>query len=349
MSIGQRKYRYKTYIGVYDTWPDVNNAEKEIIYRLVRACRLINVGLLIITNRGRIIGPKDQQHLMGYNIKSIDPHNIAFILSLHYQSPKSTHHHTLHALWNPADFINDSGQATEFMENIGTYDGFLSCHSQVTDDYFTERFDIPIVGYLNHTLSDPLLDPLDYFDNIKCFYAGINWERLGKYSPREHIFKALNDLGDDARIYGPRRFLGINVWDGFHSYQGEIPFDGKSLIYAIKDSGACLVFNSESHHRYEILSNRIFEGIAAGVPLICDNHPLIRKWFGDNVYYVDTQKSNCTQKIRIHLKNIKKFPNDTIKKILLCRKVFNRSFLLHKQIDQILYNNFCHKLDQLSV
>jgi hypothetical protein len=47
---------FKFHIGLYDTWPTINNAEKEILFRILHACNLISVGVMVITNDGTITG-----------------------------------------------------------------------------------------------------------------------------------------------------------------------------------------------------------------------------------------------------------------------------------------------------
>ena len=332
--------KFKTHIGVYDTWPNINNAEKEILFRILHACNIISVGVIVITNDGTItdlsnISDNNFTMLKKLNLNQVPKKYIKFVLSMHYASPKTTHHMTLHALWNPLNFMNNHD-----VHNLKSFDGYLSCQSQLIDNFKNSITNKPIIGILNHTLSLPLHNVLCNFDNLKCFYVGINWERLNtNHKPfRQNVLNLLKKLEPFAivSIYGPKLFSNVNVWEGFTSYKHEIPFDGISTINEIKKCGACLVLSSSSHIEFEIASNRLFEGLAAGVPLICDNNPFIKKWFGDNVFYIDINDENCYKQIIEHVRFIKNNNEIVIEMLKQCRHIFLNNFVMHEQLQKIL-------------
>jgi len=334
---------FNNHIGVYNTWPDVNNAEKEVLFRIINACNLISVGVIVISNDGTITGMSNIRNdkfkrLQNMNLNEIPKKYISFVLSLHYDSPKTTHHLTLHTLWNPINYMSDS----HHIQNFKTFDGYLSCYSNPIDEFKNSITNKPIIGYLNHTLSMPLHDVSTIFnDKSTCFYVGINWEILNPSvkSFRKNVLNLLKNLEacNLVSIYGPTKFLNVNVWKGFTSYKGEISFDGVSVIHEIKKCGICLVLSSESHIECEISSNRLFEGLAAGVPLICDNNSFIHKWFGNNVFYIDTTDPNCHVQVKEHIEFIKNNNEAVIEKLKRCREIFLVNFALHKQIGAILH------------
>jgi len=335
--------KFKTHIAVYDTWPDINNAEKEILFRIVHACNMISVGVIVINNAGTIINlnnsPSNNPNLKmltNLHLNQIPKEYISFVLSLHYDSPKTTLHYTLHALWNPLNFMVDPTH----IKNLKSFDGYLSCYSDPIDNAI-KCVRANIVGNLNHTLSCPILNVSDFRNDITCFYIGINWEQLNKMVPsRKLVLDLLKKLGNDVCIYGPRMISNVNVWKNWNQYKGEIPFDGVSIVNVIKHCGACLVLSSPSHLQFEISSNRLFEGLAAGVPLICDNHPFIKKWFGDNVFYIDTNDPTCHEQVFRHLAFIKDPSNAevVIHKLQECRNVFLTNFMMHHQLETIINN-----------
>jgi glycosyltransferase involved in cell wall biosynthesis len=338
-----KKSKFKTHIAVYDTWPDINNAEKEVLFRIVHACNMISVGVIVINNAGIIIDLKNSpsnnpnlKMLTNIHLNQIPKEYISFVLSLHFVSPKTTLHYTLHALWNPLNFMDDPTH----IKNLKSFDGYLSCYSRPVDNAI-KYAKADIVGNLNHTLSHPILNVSDFRKDITCFYIGINWEQLNSTIPsRKLVLDLLKNLGNDVCIYGPRMISNVNVWQNWNQYKGEIPFDGVSIVNVIKRCGACLVLSSPSHVKFEISSNRLFEGLAAGVPLICDNHPFIKKWFGDNVFYIDTNDSTCHEQVLRHIAFIKD-PNNTevvIHKLQECRNVFLTNFMLHHQLETIINN-----------
>lgn len=334
---------FNNHIGLYNTWPDVNNAEKEVLFRIINACNLISVGVIVISNDGTITGMSNIRNdkfkrLQNMNLNEIPKKYISFVLSLHYDSPKTTHHLTLHALWNPINYMSDP----RHIQNFKTFDGYLSCYSKPIDEFKNSITNKPIIGYLNHTLSMPLHDVSTIFnDKSTCFYVGINWEMLNPSvkSFRKNVLNLLKNLEacNLVSIYGPTNFLNVNVWKGFTSYKGEISFDGVSVIHEIKKCGICLVLSSESHIECEISSNRLFEGLAAGVPLICDNNSFIHKWFGNNVFYIDTADPNCHVQVKEHIEFIKNNNEVVIEKLKRCREIFLVNFALHKQIVAILH------------
>ena len=333
---------FNIHVGLYNTWPDVNNAEKEVLFRIINSCNLISVGVIVISNDGTITGMSNVtdnnfKKLQNMNLNAIPKKYISFVLSLHYESPKTTHHMTLHALWNPINFMNNP----QHIQKFKTFDGYLSCYSKPIDDFKNSMTNKPILGYLNHTISMPLHDISTTFnDKSTCFYVGINWERVNPTveSFRKNVLKLLKNLEvyNLSSIYGPTKFLNVNVWKGFTSYKGEIPFDGVSVIHEIKKCGICLVLSSVSHIQCEIASNRLFEGLAAGVPLICDNNSFIHKWFGNNVFYINTNDPNCHEQVKEHVDFIKKNNDIVIEKLKRCREIFLANFLLHEQIRSIL-------------
>ena len=333
---------FKLHIGLYDTWPTINNAEKEILFRILHACNLISVGVFVITNDGTITGfsnisDNNFVRLKNSNLNHVPKKYISFVLSLHYDSPKTTHHRTLHALWNPLNYMNEP----HHVQNFKSFDGYLSCYSNPIDNFKNSITNAPIIGHLNHTLSHPMHDvSTEFNDDLTCFYAGINWEKVNTSykSLRQNVLQLLKNLELDklVSIYGPTQLLNVNVWEGFASYKGEIPFDGISMIHVIKKCGICLVLSSVSHIKYEIVSTRLFEGLAAGVPLICDNNSFINKWFGNNVFYIDLNDPNCDAQVKKHIEFIKNNNDIVIEKLKQCREIFLTNFLMHEQIKTIL-------------
>ena len=239
------------------------------------------------------------------------------------------------ALWNPLAYHTSN----DLINNVGNIDGYISCYSKLVDSFFTLKFNKPIIGYINHTLSEPILE---LSVNIhKCFYIGLNWEKLSTLTPeRTKILNILKNLEkyNLISIYGPTQIGGVELWKGYSSYSGEIPFNGVSVIYEIKKCGVCLVFSSDNHINSGIASNRLFEGLAAGVPLICDKNPFIQEWFGDNVFYIDTTDLNCVGQIINHINYMRENPSIVLEKMEKCRKIFIDNFLLDKQISSLLLN-----------
>ena len=140
-----------------------------------------------------------------------------------------------------------------------------------------------------------------------------------------------------VNIFGPTKFGNIIPWKGFKSYNGEIRFDGISVIEKIRECGICLVLSTQQHIRNEICSMRIFEGIAAGVPIICDKNPFFEKWFGNNVFYLEgNTPEEQSLSIQQHIEYIKSNENIVHEKIKKCREIFYQYFSFDIQFANII-------------
>lgn len=324
------KSTYSYHIIFYDTWPTINNAEKELLKRFQFACNKINSDFITCTNEGII---NNNHPLKNIKITNIDKKYINCVISMHYSSPKNSNHLTLMTLWNPIDFHKTNID----ISNTINSDGFISCYSDIVDNFFMNKCNKKVIGYINHTLSEPILDYS--FGVYKCFYVGINWEKVNTLIPeRKKILNLLKKLeyADLVQIYGPKKMLNVDVWEGYKSYIGEIPFDGVSTIYEINKAGICLVLSSVSHIKSEICSNRLFEGLAAGVPIIADQNPFIKRWFSDNILYINTDDEDCFEQLQNHIIYIKENKNIMLKKMENCREIFQSNFLLDKQLKTLI-------------
>ena len=327
--------KYKTYIGLIDVFDEHICAETELILRFKNACEKINVGTIVISPLGYITsdGP-----LKNISILQVDPKYITCIIACHHIAKKIPGHYTLLPLWNPVIYMESS------INYIKTFDGYLSSHSSLIDNYIKYRTSKTPIGYLTTSICEPLLD--FSFGQYKCFYIGTNWDNEYKLrgcnliekisSQRNKTYNLIKKMDDSEfiNIYGPE-----GRWNGFKSYIKSIPFDGVSVVYEIQKCGICLCLSTENHIESEVSSMRIFEGIAAGVPLICDKNPFYMKWFGDNIFYIDTDDPDkCFEQIKNYIEYFKNNNQEVLTKISNCRDIFNEHFRLDKQFQQIITN-----------
>lgn len=316
------------YIAFYNTFPGYINAEYELLLRFEKICNKFNIGFIMISNTNIILNDE----LKGININETNNLNILFILSLHFLSPKTTKYFTVITLWNPIKFH-------DILSWVNTYsvDGYLSAHSENIDNYIKSNSNKPFLGYLNPTINEPILD--FSFGRYKCFYIGMNFD-LEQDNIRKKIFDLINRLDETDMIefYGPDKFW--NNKKKYKSYIGSIPFDGgKAIVKTINECGVCLVLSSDLHIEDGVNSCRIFEGLAAGVPIISDKNPFVQKWFGDNIFYIDNEDSSiAVEQIKEHIEFFKNNPKETLEKMKNCRKIFLNNFLLEKQFLQMINN-----------
>jgi hypothetical protein len=111
-------------------------------------------------------------------------------------------------------------------------------------------------------------------------YAGTLWDG----SRHGEIFRGL-DGRVSMKLYGP-----TDQWAQYgESYGGILPFDGVSVIRAIRDAGIALCLHKAVHRAANCPSMRLFEAAAAGALIICDDFAFPREWFRDSILYVDAQ------------------------------------------------------------
>lgn len=269
---------------VVKLWPELKAAEDENIARFKNTAKRLGLKCVEITSEGEIIGSGGIM---------VSKNNCDFVIHLHFETPKIYDVFSFVALWNPIQFYHDWGYE-RFSRHLLTHDDFLSCDSPAADDHVirlihNDPFHLPPKFKLHHSLSEPIHKPKN--NPLKLFYAGINWEKLGKGKSRhQELLEKLDPTGRLC-IYGPKLFQGVNVWEGYSSYQHEIPFDGVSMIHEIAGCGAALVLSSDAHKKSGLMSNRLFEGLAAGALIICDENPFAQKHFGDSLLYIDCSES----------------------------------------------------------
>lgn len=302
-------------------WIGLQNAESENIARLKNAAKMLGIECIEITFDGYRLDTKDK----------ITSKDVDFVIHLHFETPKAYDAFSFVALWNPLQFYLDWGYE-KFSKHLLTHDDFLSCDSFAADDHikrliYKDNLHLPPSLPLFHTLSTPIIPP--ELKSRKLFYAGINWERLGKGKSRhQELLKEL-DASGLISIYGPQKFQGVNVWAGYKSYVKEIPFDGISMIYEISKVGAALVLSSEAHKQSALMSNRLFEALAAGALVICDENPFAKKYFGDTLLYIDTKKENLFEQIDQHMVWAEQNKQQALSLALSAQEIFKKNFLLH--------------------
>jgi hypothetical protein len=150
-------------------------------------------------------------------------------------------------------------------------------------------------------------------------------------------------------IYGPRIFMGVNVWSGFKGYKGEIEFDGTSLLKCINETGICLVISSQEHKDSQISSNRLFEAISAGVLVISDENQFCIRNFGDSLLYIDTSipVEKIGKQIEEHIKWASLNTEKVVSMIMKAQAIFNDKFSLNLNLNK-MYENLEFRKSMLS-
>jgi hypothetical protein len=327
--------------GVVKLWPDIKVAEDEVIARIRTTARALGLECVVVDHLGRMVEAPYKQMTQA---------DLDFVIHLHFSTPKGYDIFSFVVLWNPVQFYHDFGYRP-MARNLLSHDDFLSCSSPGADDQLRrlvarDPTRLPAQFTMYHSLSEPVLPPTT--GEGKLFYSGINWERLGKGTSRHQEVLDELDLSGVLRIYGPRKIRGVQVWEGYKSYQGSIPFDGASAIHEIHKAGIMLALSSGAHKDAGMMSNRLFEGLAAGAVIICDENPFARKHFGDTLLYIDTRDdpSDVVEQILAHVAWIERNPGDAVALAARAQAIFTDRFRLDLSLRQI-YDGFPARRAQL--
>lgn len=326
---------------VVKLWPEMKTAEDECIARLKIAASALGIECVEVDAEGIFLNAPEQK---------ASKTTVDFVIHLHYDTPKRYDAFSFVALWNPLKFYHEWGYA-RCSRNLTTHDDFISCSSDAADDHVARMIrethnHLPAKFHLYHSTADIIHPPS--LGAGKLFYAGINWEAVsGGKSRHQEVLKRLDKTGL-LRIYGPTVFSGVRVWAGYESYVREIPFDGFSMIDEISNAGIALVLSSQAHKDSELMSNRLFESIAAGALIICDENPFAKRFFGDSLLYIDSRSpiEEIHADILRHIEWASQNPEAALAKIQLAQDVFREKFTLTRNLSD-LYTGFLLRKKQL--
>lgn len=265
-------------------WPKVRNAEFELIEKI----RKTGYGITVVDFLGRDIDT-------GENLNNVDlREHCDFALSFHYDTPKFIDIPTFLWVANPLGYMHlrDDYRASIF-HHLRAYDDYLYNGAPLLKEHIrqvvgNEWRDSGLHFYASTSftaLQTPDRTAEDVSNTARIFYCGINWERVEDHKGRAHGLLEHLQERNAADFFGPEKLEGFRTWKGFPSYRGEIPFDGVSLARIMGQYGAVLALSSPAHIKSGTSSSRVFEGFAAGVPVISDRNPHVESLFGDLVYY----------------------------------------------------------------
>ena len=315
---------------VIKLWPALKTAEDECIARLKLAAADLGLECIQVDSFARLTAPPHTQ---------LTAQDVDFVLSLHFETPKCYDIFSFVALWNPLQFYYEWGYR-RCTSHLLTHDDFLSCSSPWADDHVIRSIaqdparDKPRF-HLYHSLGKTLFPPTT--GEGRVFYTGINWERVSGKRGRHGELLQLLDAGDFIRIFGPRKFQGVDVWAGYRSYAGSLPFDGLSVVREINRAGICLALSSDAHTQSELMSNRLFESIAAGAVTICDENPFARRFFGDSLLYIDCTlpPEDTFHQVTAHIHWIRANPDKALRLAADAQEIFRKEFTLSHCLDEI--------------
>lgn len=252
-------------------WPNQPSAEKEFSFRLAAVLESLGHELVVV-------GEED------FDNTPIKKRNQVYgdvLLLPHFTIPPKEGIVNVQLLWNSPKTVFEYRYG---ITNIVSADYFLSGGSEAVDKYFYESAGKKILGELHPSV------PNIRFENqtkhgCRMFYSGINWERItGKPSRHSELLKKL-DRANLVDIYGPSRLRGVEVWDGFRNYKGEIPMDGINLIEVANTYGVSLALLNEQHLKWGLPSIRLAEAFRAKNVVISSDYSVL-DFLGDSIFRI---------------------------------------------------------------
>lgn len=318
-------------------WPKVKNAEYELIEK--------------IRQTGFKIAVVDY---FGFDVetdKCINDATFAdeydFAISFHYDTPKFLNIPTFLWVANPLEYMHLRGDyRSVLIHHLRSYDSYLFNGSDLLKNHIkrvvgNEWKDDALMFFASCSrqvmLKPRVKDNQNNTTANKIFYCGVNWERGTDKSGRAQGLLDLLQEQQAADFYGPRMLEGTNPWEGFSSYCGEIPFDGISMSKIMQDYGAVLAVSSPAHIKSCTSSSRVFEGFTAGVPVISDENPHVRKLFGDLVYYFsgETEKERAESILKA-LGQIRSNPDEAFERVRQAQEKIAREYCFEECLSRLL-------------
>lgn len=273
-------------IAFYNIFGELKNAEQETLMRLQYVFNEQGHELLIVDRDGYVIS---DGKCKGVPVENIDVDFLFTYNTLDFALVAFPDVFSIFFHWAPLGFVAPF-QMNLFIKMFNGYDYFACAYEQniFNDIVQIHTHRVPFIG--SSLPKDFCVKP-KVQKNRKLFYVGINLERALKNMRFGTLLQEL-DQTNLLEIYGPKEAFGQkNLWAGFQSYKGEIPFDGRSILEKINQAGVCLALNSPMHNDANAVSNRTYEAAAAGAVIISDDNEFVRKYFEDTVFYIDRNLS----------------------------------------------------------
>lgn len=318
-------------------WPNVRNGEYELIEKIKQTGYTIKV-----------------VDYFGFDVKSGQCLNTAtlsldydFAISFHYDTPKFLNLPTFLWVANPLEFMHlREDYRSVLLHHLRAYDEYLYNGSNllkrhiknvVGSEWADSQLEMFPACSLRELVSPKSLDQLETEAGHKVFYCGVNWERGIDRAGRAQGLLDILEERDAADFYGPNKLEGISPWAGFKSYKGEIPFDGVSMARVMRQYGAVLAVSSPAHIKSETSSSRVFEGIAAGVPVISDENPHVKHLFGDLVFYFSGKsEKERAESVLAALSEINSNPTEARNRVIRAQALMAERFCFEPCFERML-------------
>lgn len=322
-------------IAFYNIFGEMKNAEQETLMRLNYVFSKQGHELIIVDRNGYVVSECAEKgsYVEGIHIDFMFTYNTLDFALATFPDVFSVFCH-----WSPIGFVANF-QSILSIKMFNLYDHFACFYEQ---DVFQRAAQISTgnIVPIGSSVPKDYIVPSRKQKERKLFYVGVNFERALRNMRYGELLKELDGTGI-LEIYGPRKVYGkVNLWSGFDSYKGEIPFDGHTIIEKINQAGVCLALNSPMHNDADAVSNRTFEAAAAGAVIISDDNKFVHNYFGDSVFYIerDLSEKEASKKILKILDWVNKNPKEAYDMACRSQQVFIEHLTLDKMVTNFVEN-----------
>lgn len=231
-------------------------------------------------------------------------------------------------------------------EHLADYDAYIDLHSVANGNNLLLAKELARLKK-SHNLVIPLYLAMPYADysparRDEILIIGGLW---GCNRGSSHVKLALKRLADEKTLvaYGIKgyfEFLGDGYKGYLEDYGGEV--GGGSRIEALmllqKRYGIALVIHNLTHMIEQIPTNRISEAVMAGSIVISDNNGFVKKFFGDNVLYIDSiaQSDEVYAQVKSHVEWIRSHPHEAERKAKAAYDILVKEFALEESLKKLL-------------
>lgn len=322
-------------IAFYNIFGEMKNAEQETLMRLNYVFSKQGHELLIVNRNGYVVSECADK---GSYVENIHIDFMFTYNTLDFALATFPDVFSVFCHWSPIGFVANF-QSILSIKMFNLYDHFACFYEQ---DVFrrTAQISTGNIVPMGSSVPKDYIMPSRKQKERKLFYVGVNFERALRNMRYGELLKELDGTGI-LEIYGPRKVYGrVNLWSGFDSYQGEIPFDGRTIIEKINQAGVCLALNSPMHNDADAVSNRTFEAAAAGAVIISDDNKFVHNYFGDSVFYIerDLSEKEASKKILKILDWVNKNPKEAYDMACRSQQVFIEHLTLDKMVTNFVEN-----------
>jgi hypothetical protein len=251
-----------------------------------------------------------------------------FVIALHNNSPKLTQYLTYGCMWNPPSFFEGTDP---FVRNVLSYDGYLTSSAVIDRWLHHILYTIPktLTTAPFYTSCPATTYQPPQLEQPRLMYIGSNWDG----ARFQELFEGL-DAQPYLEVYGrPEGWQHLK-----QSYRGSLPYDGNSVLTALRRAGVGLCLHRAEHREAALPSMRIFEIVASGAIAICSEHPFIRQAFGNTVLYIDPAApiSDQIQQISEHMAWIQDNPQAAIALSEQAHQIFLNHYSLEHLLEAIV-------------